>query len=99
VGQFGDLAGHLDAGRPGADHDEGEQVVDVVAARRTDLGHLERTEDAAPQLERVIDALHAGGVFGEVVVAEVGLGRSSSDEQGVVAGDEFTAEHVGGDRT
>ena len=59
VGELGDLAGHLDAGRPGADDDEGQQVVDVVAARGAELGQLEGAEDPAAQLEGVVDALHA----------------------------------------
>ena len=81
MGELGDLAGHLDSGRAGADHDEGQQMVDVLAAAGAELGHLERAEDAPAQLEGVVDALHAGGVLGEVVVAEVGLGGAGGDEK------------------
>ena len=70
--QLGDLPGHLDAGRPGADDDEGQPR---GAAGRVvlELGELERAEDPAAHLERVVDRLHAGGMEGELVVAEVRL--------------------------
>ena len=82
-GQLGDLAGHLDAGRAGADHGEGEQPVDL---RRVvgQLGELERAEDAAAQLEGVVDALEPRRVLGELVVAEVRLRRAGRDDQAVV---------------
>ena len=84
VRELGDLAGHLDAGRAGADDDEGQQVVDVLAAGGAELGHLEGAEDPAAQLEGVVDALHAGRELGEVVVAEVGLAGAGGDDQRVV---------------
>ena len=46
------------------------------------LGELERAEDAAAQLERVVDALHARGELGELVVAEVGLAGAGRDDAG-----------------
>ncbi len=84
MGELGDLARHLDPGRPGAHDHEGQQVVDVVAARRAQLGQLEGAEDPAPELERVVDALHAGRVLRELVVAEVGLARARRDQERVV---------------
>ena len=98
VRQLGDLAGHLHAGRTGADDDEGQQVVDVVTAGGTELGHLEGAEDAAAELEGVVDALHAGRELGEVVVAEVGLAGTGRHEQGVVRRDGVAAQHLRGDR-
>ena len=98
VRELGDLAGHLHAGRAGAHDHEGQQVVDVVAAVGAELGHLEGAEDAAAQLEGVVDALHARGVLGEVVVAEVGLRGAGGDDEGVVLRDGLAAEHVAGDR-
>ena len=82
LGEFGDLAGQLDAGRPGADHDEGQPAF-ALGVVGGDLGLLERAEDAAAQLERVIDGLHAGREGGEVVVAEVGLLRAGGDDEAV----------------
>ena len=97
VGQLGDLAGHLHPRGTRAHDDEGEEVVDLVTAGRGDLGHLERTEDPPAELERVVDALHAGGELGEVVVAEVGLARAGRDQQGVVLGDRGAPQDLGGD--
>ena len=83
VGELGDLAGHLHAGRAGADDDEGQQPVDLGLVVGQ-LGELERAEDAAAQLEGVVDALHAGRELGEPVVAEVGLAGAGGDDQLVV---------------
>ncbi len=83
IRQFLDLARHFDTGRPGADDHERQQL--PAACRVTGpLGLLEGAEDAAPQLERVVDRLHAGRELGEVVVAEVGLPRASRDDELVV---------------
>ena len=85
--QLGDLPGHLDPGRAGADHDEGEQPVDLVgvAGDRRKLGPLERAEDPPTQLQRVVDVLHPGREPGEVVVAEVGLPGAGGHDEAVVA--------------
>ena len=48
------------------------------------LGLLEGEENAAAHLERVLDALHPGGVLGPVGVAEVVVLRSGRDDQMVV---------------
>ena len=83
VGQFLDLAGHLDAGRTGADDDEGQQLLAALGVAGA-LGLLEGAEDAAAQLQRVVDRLHAGRELGEVVVAEVRLPGARGDDQAVV---------------
>ncbi len=95
VGELGDLAGHLDSGRAGTDDDEGQQVVDVLAARGAELGHLERAEDPPTQLESVVDALHARRELGELVVAEVGLSGARRDDQRVVRRRQLAAEDLG----
>jgi hypothetical protein len=41
-------------------------------------GHLERAEDPAPQLQRVVDRLHPRRVCNEFVVAEVRLTCASA---------------------
>jgi hypothetical protein len=61
-----------------------------VSARATsagvvaELGTLEGGEDAAAQLQGVVDGLHARGELGEVVVAEVRLPGACGDHQAVV---------------
>src|SRR6185437_10683645 len=82
-GQLGDLPGYLHSGRSGADHDEG-QPPPLHLGIRFELGQFEGAEDPAAQLERVVDALEAGGELGELVVAEVGLGRAGRHDQAVV---------------
>ena len=71
AGELGDLTRHLHTGGSGTHDDEGQQVVDVLTLGGPQLGHLEGAEDAAPQLEGVVDALHPRGELGELVVAEV----------------------------
>ena len=83
VGQFGDLPGHLDAGRTGADDDERQQLLPAHRVAGP-LGLLERAEDPAAQFQRVVDRLHARRPLGEVVVAEVRLPRARGDDQAVV---------------
>ena len=83
VGELGDLAGHLHAGRAGADDHEGHQTVDLGLVGGQ-LGQLEGAEDPTAQLEGVVDALHARRELGEAVVAEVGLARAGGDDQLVV---------------
>ena len=97
VGELGDLAGHLHPGGAGADDDEGEQPVDLLL-RLGELGQLEGAEDAAAQLEGVVDALHAGGELGEPVVAEVGLAGAGRDDQLVVGVHGDAAQDVRRDR-
>ncbi len=90
-GQLGDLAGHLDAGRAGADDDERHEPVDLGLGGR-ELGELERAEDAAAQLEGVVDRLHAGGVPRELVVAEPGLAGAGGDDERVVGRDRLAPD-------
>ena len=89
--------GHLDTGRAGADDDEGERAL-PLGRRLRELGELEGAEDAAAQLEGVVDRLHPGRVPGELVVAEPGLPRAGGDEQAVVGRHRLAAEHARGHR-
>ncbi len=93
VRELGDLAGHLHAGRTGADDDEGQQLLAPTGVTGP-LGLLERTEDAAAQLQRVVDRLHARRELGEMVVAEVRLPGTRGDDQRVVRGDVGVAEQL-----
>ena len=83
AGEFGDLPGDLDAGRAAADDDE-RQPRAAGAGVVLGLGHLERAEDPAPQLQGVVDRLHPRRPAGELVVAEVGLPGAGGDDQAVV---------------
>ena len=83
VGQLGDLPDELDTGGAGADHDEGQPVGAFLRVGR-DLGHLELRQDPVAQVPGVLDGLHPGGELGEVVVAEVRVGRARGDDEGVV---------------
>ena len=80
VGQFGDLAGHLHAGGAGADDHEGQQFGPALRIAGA-FGLLEGAEDAAAQLQGVVDGLHSRCPFGEVIVAEVGLAGARGHDQ------------------
>ncbi len=86
LGQLGQLPGHLHTGGAGPHHDEGHQRLDVDAAALCggELGELECAEDAASQLQGVIDALHPGGELGELIVPEPGLVGAGCHDQVVV---------------
>ena len=84
MGELGDLPRHLDAGRAGADDDEGEPAPPPLRIR-LDLGRLEGAEDAAADLERAVERLQLGRVRLPLVVAEVGVARAAGDDQRVVA--------------
>ncbi len=81
--QLGDLARDLHSGRTAADHHEGQPFL-LLLGILLELGHLERPEDPAPELEGVVDRLHPGSPARELVVAEVGLPGTAGDDQAVV---------------
>ncbi len=83
AGDLGDLAGHLDAGRPGADDDEGQQR-GLGLGVGLELGRLEGLEDPPADGERALERLELGRVLLPLVVAEVGVLRAARDDQGVV---------------
>ena len=60
--EIGDRARQLDAGRPAADHDEGQEPPPLVADRAVALGRLEGQQHPPPHLERVVEILEARGV-------------------------------------
>jgi hypothetical protein len=93
IGEFGDLPGHFDTGRARADHRERHQL---LASRRVarPFGLLERADNTGPQLECVVDRLHARRVLGEVVVAEVRLAGACGHDQAVVRGDVGVAKQL-----
>ena len=78
--QLAELAGQLAAGGPRSYHHEGQPFPPLL---RVDgqLRHLERAEDPATDLEGVVDRLHAGGMGGELVVAEIGEAVARGHDQ------------------
>ncbi len=83
LAELRDLAGHLDAGRAGADDDEREPL----RARRLvllDLGRLEGPQDAITEIERAFERLQLGCVLRPVVVPEVRVARAPGDDERVV---------------
>ena len=83
AGQLGDLAGDLDPGRPGADHDERQPG---TAARLVvvELGRLEGGEESRSHGDRALERLDLRGPVAPLVVAEVGVVRAAGDDQRVV---------------
>ena len=78
--QFGDGARHLDAGRAATDHREGHQaaaLLGIVLIFRT----LERHQDAATQIGRVIERFQAGRVECPIVSAEIGVARTGREHE------------------
>ena len=80
----------------GPAHD-GERQQPLAPLGRWTARPLEGAQNPASQLERVVDGLHAGREFGEMVVAEVGLAGARGDDQAVVGGFVAVAEKVGDD--
>ena len=80
AGELGDRACELHAGRPAADDHEPEQP---LAGRGVvlDLGGLERSQDAAANQRRVVDALQARRERLPFLVAEVRMRRARCDDQ------------------
>ena len=91
AGELGDLARHLDAGRPGADDREG-QPLRALHRVGLELGRLERREDLPAHLDRVLQRLDLLRVLLPLVVAEVGVLRARRDEQRVVG--DLDGRHV-----
>ena len=83
--QLDDGAGELDAGRPAADDDEGEQLAAQLRVL-ADLGLLEGRQDAGADLGGVADRLQAGRRLLPFVMAEIGVPGAGGDDQ-IVVGD------------
>ena len=81
--QFGDGAGHFDAGRAGADDDESQQR---RAPRRIGLalGALEGDQNAPPQRGGVLQRLQSRRERLPFVMAEIGVARAGGEHQRVV---------------
>src|SRR5581483_8149327 len=75
-----DLSGHLDAGRAGADHDEGQPGAPPSLVL-LDLCRLEGAEDPRPQVECARERLQLRRNGRPVVVAEVRVRRTAGDDE------------------
>ena len=84
VGELGECSGHLDAGRPGADQDKGQQP---PAYRRvgTRFRLFEGEQQAAADQRRVVDRFEARRQPRPVVMAEIGVLRPGRQHQVIVA--------------
>ncbi len=81
--ELGDLADDLDAGRPGADDDEG-QIGFALALVGCHVRHFERTQNVIPQVASVLQRLHSGRELRPLVVPEIRMGCAGGHYQGVV---------------
>ena len=84
LAELGDLPGHLDAGRAGADDDERQPRGTCGVVFVLGLGGLEREQDAVAQVERAVERLQLRCVRRPVVVPEVRVARSACDDERVV---------------
>ncbi len=69
-GEFGDRAGHLDAGRPAADHDDRHQPVALGLVRGA-VGAFERGQQFGADEARIFEAARALGVRRPIGMTEV----------------------------
>ena len=83
MGELADLAGHLDAGRAGADDDE-RQPRRAPLRVGLELGGLESLEDPSAYLERAVERLDLERERAPLVVSEVGIAGPAGDHQEVV---------------
>ena len=92
--ELGNLARHLHTGRSRPDDNEREKSTSLYFIVG-ELGLFERAEDAAAQLESIVNRLHAGRVLLEMIVAEVRLVGAGRENQAIEARlDIETAGHV-----
>ena len=98
MGQFRDGAGHLDARRPAAHDDEGEEPADLVRVGAA-FSPFEGRQQRGPQRQRLVERLQHVGVFGPFVVAEPRVDRARRHHEIVVGdlGDVLDAHHLADD--
>jgi len=83
-GQLLDGAGELDAGRPGADDDEGE-VRGTLGRIDLDFRCLERAQQARADEGCLLHGFHAGGELPPLLVTEVVIDGAWREHQVVIA--------------
>jgi hypothetical protein len=84
VRQLGERAGHLDAGRSGADQDKGQEALAYCPVRHG-LGLFKGEQYAAADQGRIVNRFEAGRQCRPVIVAEIGVLRSGRQDQMIVA--------------
>ena len=84
VGEFDERSGHLDAGRPGADQDKGQQAPAYLGVRHV-FCFFEGEQHAAADQCGVVDRFEARGQSRPVVMAEIGVLRPGREDQIIVA--------------
>ena len=77
---FGERAGKLHARRSAPDDDKRQQAA-LFAGAGGALRRLERKQDPLPHLQRIVERLQSGRRCRPIVVAEVGVRRSSRKNQ------------------
>ena len=95
--QIVDLGDGLNAGKPGADHNEGEQLA-LEIRLRGHVGHFQAADDVGAQAVRIGEVLHGERVLGQTGEAiEVDAHAERNDELviGKVDGDAAEALHDG----
>ena len=85
LGDVADGAGQLNPGRAAADDDEIEHGMGA-GFHHLPLRQLKGQQHAAPDFRRILDGLQAWCILRPVIVAKVGVGRASAQDQ-VVIGD------------
>ncbi len=84
MGELGDRAGELDAGRTAADDDEGQLGAALFRVSFL-LGTLESQQHPPPDRGRVLKRLQAGRKLFPLILAEIGVARAGGEHQRVVA--------------
>ena len=93
IGQLGDRAGHLDAGRAAADDHE-IQKPRPLGRIGFGLGLFEGEQDAAADVGRVVDGLQPRSAGGPFAVTEVGVPRAGRENQDVVGNAPAVGENL-----
>ena len=84
AGDLGQGAGQFHAGRAAADDGEAQpcRALDRIGFG---LGTLERQQQLAAQVQRIVQRLQAGRIGSPFVVAEIGMSGTASDQQHVIS--------------
>ena len=91
--QFANRAGHLHAGRPAADDDEGEGGVSFGAGRFP-FGDFEGRQDSPAEQGGLLDRFEAGGVFLPLRFSEVVVTGPGGQNEAVERNFFFSENHL-----
>ena len=79
MGEFGESSGHLDAGRPGANQDKGQQALTYLRVCHG-FRLFEGEQQLAPDRGSVVDRLEARGKSRPIIMAEIGVLRPGRED-------------------